>query len=170
MLDSVSDGNLFANGLEIGCAEGWYTQALAERCKSLLAMDLSPTALARARSRREWPDRVRFAQFDLRRESLPGGFDLIVIAAVLEYMPNPLTLRRVRQKLVDALRPGGYLMVETTRQTGVMMLLENSWWSRWLLRGKRINQFILKHPLLHPVSSVETDEYVIALCRKSEPG
>jgi 2-polyprenyl-3-methyl-5-hydroxy-6-metoxy-1,4-benzoquinol methylase len=133
-------------------------------------MDLSPTALARAQARREWPDRVRFAQFDLRRDSLPGGFDLIVIAAVLEYMPNPLTLYRVRRKLVDALRSGGYLMVETTRQTGVTALLERSWWSSWLLRGKWINQFVTKHPLLRPVCSIETDGYVIALCRKGGLG
>jgi 2-polyprenyl-3-methyl-5-hydroxy-6-metoxy-1,4-benzoquinol methylase len=110
---------------------------------------------------------VRFAQFDLRRESLPESFNLIVITGVLEYMPNPLTLHRVRKKLVDALRPGGYLMVETTRRTDATDRLENSWWSKLLLRGKWINQFIMRHPLLSPVSSVETDWYVIALCRKA---
>ena len=167
MLDSLSGGHLFENGLEVGCSEGWYTQALAERCRSLLALDLSPHALARARNRRKWAGRVCFEQFDLRRESLPGGFDLIVIAGVLECMPNPLTIRHIRRKLVDALQTGGYLMVETTRQTGAEALLESSWWSRLLLRGKWINQFIMRHPLLRPVCSVETDGYVIDLCRKS---
>jgi SAM-dependent methyltransferase len=163
LLDEVRKGGLFKSGLEIGCAEGRYTETLAERCESLLVLDLSPTALARAQSRRQWPERVRFAAFDLRSDVVPGTFDLIVVAGVLEYFSRPSTLRRIRENLIAALRPNGYLLVETSRWNPIV---ENAWWGRRLIRGKWINALVSEHPSLTVVSSVMTDSYSIVLCRK----
>jgi 2-polyprenyl-3-methyl-5-hydroxy-6-metoxy-1,4-benzoquinol methylase len=163
LLDDVRNGQLFASGLEIGCAEGLYTEILAERCESLLVLDLSPTALARAQRRRRWSDRVRFAAFDLRREAIPETFDLILVAGVLEYFSRPSTLFRIREKLTAALRPNGYLLVETTRANPIV---ENAWWGRRLVRGRWINALISEHPSLTIISSVMTDSYSLTLCRK----
>jgi SAM-dependent methyltransferase len=167
LLDDVRNGQLFESGLEIGCAEGLYTEILAERCKSLLVLDLSPTALARAQGRRRWSERVRFAAFDLRSEVVPSTFDLIIVAGVLEYFSRPSTLFRIREKLTAALRPNGYLLVETTR---VNPIVENAWWGRRLIRGKWINAFISGHPSLTIISSLMTDSYSLTLCRKLGSG
>ena len=83
VLDRDRNGRRFGDSCEIGCAEGFFTELLADRCESLLALELSGEALARARQRRNWDDRVRFAQWDLRTDPVPGQFDLIVLAGVL---------------------------------------------------------------------------------------
>jgi trans-aconitate methyltransferase len=167
LLDEVRKGQLFESGLEIGCAEGLYTEVLAERCESLLVLDLSPTALARAQNRRRWPEWVRFGAFDLRSEVVPGTFDLIIAAGVLEYFYRPSTLFGIREKLTASLRPNGYLMVETTRANPVV---ENAWWGRRLIRGKWINAFISEHSSLTVLTSVVTDSYALILCRKLGSG
>lgn len=167
MLERVrKNGRPFQRGLEIGSAEGHYTEILAERCESLLVLDLSPTALARTQGRVRWPERVHFSLFDLRDDAIPGTFDLIVVAGVLEYFYRRSTMVKVRQKLVSALRPNGFLLVETTRAEPDV---ENVWWGRVLVRGKWINVFVSEHPSLITVSSMSSDFCSMVLCRKREP-
>ena len=167
LLDDARDGKRFTFGLEIGCAEGLYTQVIAERCNTLQVLDLSPTALDRARGRRQWPSSVRFDRFDVRRDAIPGTFDLIVIAGVLEYFSNPTTFHRIRTNLCSALRPGGIMLIETTRVTPVV---ENAWWARYLIKGRWINDFMSRTPELIEISSASTEEYVITLLRKQGKG
>jgi O-antigen/teichoic acid export membrane protein/SAM-dependent methyltransferase len=152
MLDAVRGGEKFEDALEVGCAEGIFTEILAERCESLFAVDISPVALARARARRAWDDRVRFAEWDLRVDPLPGTYDLIVVVHTLELLQNPLALRRARAKLVEGLRPGGYLLVGCTGDYDSPAA--QAWWGRYLLRGgQRINGFIAQHPALRVIST-----------------
>jgi cyclopropane fatty-acyl-phospholipid synthase-like methyltransferase len=165
LLDAARGDRPFQFGLEIGCAEGLYTEILAERCESLLVLDLSPTALARTQSRCGWSERVRFNAFDLRNEAIPGTFDLIVVAGVLEYFSRPYTFFRVRKKLTGALRPNGYLLVETTRANPVV---ENAWWGRRLIRGRWINVFVSEHSSLAIISAATTDSCSITLYRRVE--
>jgi SAM-dependent methyltransferase len=169
MLDRVREGRLFPSGLEIGCAEGLYTEVLAARCASLLALDFSPTALLRAQNRRQWSERVRFGAFDMRHEPIPGSgnYDLIVLTGVLEYFPRSKTLFKIREKVVAALRVSGYLLVETTRANPVV---EDSWWGRRLIRGRWINVFITNHPSLAVVQSTTKESYCITLCQKIASG
>ena len=153
MLDAVRGPSRFGNAMELGCSEGIFTQMLAARCETLLAMDLSPVALARARQRLAGDGRVRFAQFDLRSDSLSDSFDLIVAIVVLEYIRNPYRLRRIRNMLVDRLRSGGFLLLGGT---SFDLDAETSWWSRPLIRGGRnINAFFARHPALKAVDVAE---------------
>jgi SAM-dependent methyltransferase len=138
-------GSRFPRALEIGCAEGLFTEELARRCDSLLAVDLSPTALARAAHRCRDFGNVRFAQWDLRSDPLPGTFDLIVATGVLEYILRPSTLRRACDRIVQALQPGGYLLLGNTVAESE---LQDRWWSRPLLRGTWINRHMALDPRL----------------------
>lgn len=165
MLDAIRGGRPFFYGVEIGCAEGLFTEVLADRCETLLVLDVSPTALARTQNRRNWSDRVKFSAFDLKCDPIPGAYDLIVVAGVLEYFSRPPTLYKIRDKLAGALNANGYLLVETTRANPVV---EDSWWGRRLLRGKWINNFISDHPSLVVVQTTTTESYCITLCRKAE--
>jgi len=63
----------------------------------------------------------------------------------LEYLQKPADYRRVRAKLVEALRPGGYLLLGSTVQSEE---IEQSWISRWLIRGTQINSYVGRHPAL----------------------
>ena len=126
-------------------------------------LEKSPVALERARIHCAGLSSVRFAQFDLKRDKLPETFDLIVVTAVLEYIRYPRELRKVRSKLVDAVRPGGRLLVESTRANPIV---ENSWWGRKLIRGKWINTLVAGHPGLRVVSEISTDWYVLTLLER----
>jgi len=153
MLDAVRGERRFEKGLEVGCAEGLFTQGLAERCGHLLAVDISSVALARARQRCDWGERVHFAEWDLRLDILPDTYDLIVMIHALEYIRNPFAIRRARAKLVKGLRPGGYLLVGTMRDDE---MFEDHWWCRYLIRGGRtINNFLARHPALKLVKTAE---------------
>jgi SAM-dependent methyltransferase len=152
MLDGVHAA-AFQNALEVGCAEGRFTEVLAPRCESLLAADISSVALARARRHLQNHPQVHFAQWDLRVDPVPDTYDLIVIVHALEYIRNPLYIRKARTKLVDSLRPGGYLLVGTMMVTDIY---ETAWWGRYLLRsGRRINNFFAAHPALKLVQTAE---------------
>ncbi len=165
MLGSAIGGARPVRTLEIGCAEGIFTAMLAARCDSLLALDLSPLALARARERNRARMNVSFERWDLLHDPLPTGtFDLVVIMSVLEYVFRPRDLRIARDRLADLLAPGGYLLVSNVRGSQIS---EVSWWGRHLIRGgKWINIFLGKHPSLHEVSSFTGDFYVHTLLRK----
>ncbi len=151
MLDRVRGMNRFSRALEVGCAEGIFTELLAGRCDSLLATDFNEVALGRAKERCKREEHVQFASFDLRAEPLPGVFDLIVAIHILEYIQNPIPLRRIREKIIAAMTPGGYLLLGCVSFESPN---ERAWWNRYLLHGgKQINSFFARHPKLTLVDS-----------------
>ena len=86
----------FAAALELGCGIGGLTAGLAPRCRSLLALDAAPTAVAAARARLgRWPHaRVEVATLP---DELPhGSFDLVVASEVLYYLDSRRARRRRR--------------------------------------------------------------------------
>src|SRR5262249_49389869 len=136
---------------------------LAERCTSLRALELSRVALGRAIARRSWSGYVEFAPFDLRHDPLNGQFDLVLVAGVLEYFSRPRTFSVVREKLVSAVSPGGFLVIETTRPSKTV---DDSWWARYLVRGCWINAFIGLHSELTTVSELKNDRFIITAFEK----
>lgn len=83
--------------LEIGCGEGHQTQVLRELADEVHGIDVSPTAIERARGR---VPGARFAATDLQAQ--PWGaerhrFDLVVACEVLYYIRDvPATIARMR--------------------------------------------------------------------------
>lgn len=153
MLDGVRGSTRFGKALEVGCAEGIFTEELVPRCESLLAVDISPVALARARNRLQGKESVQFVHWDLRVDPMPATYDLIVIIHALEYIRNPIYIRRAREKLVNSLRPGGFLLLGTMK---VADIYEDAWWGKFFLRsGRRINNFFAAH---HALKLVRTEE------------
>ncbi len=151
LLEAVRGGRRFTRALEVGCAEGMFTQRLAPLCGELLAVDISPVALARARARGAWGSHVRFANWDLRADPVPGRFELVVVEGVLDCFCQPWALRAARDALVTALVPGGYLLAGNPRGTSI---IEDAWWGRYLRRGgKWIDAYLAEHPCLSVESS-----------------
>lgn len=96
----------YGRGWEIGCSNGELAAALAARCDTLLATDLSPRAVALARARNQALPHVRIEQAEHPRDWPDGQFDLIVLGEVGYYLaPDALaqTIRRGRASLA----PGG---------------------------------------------------------------
>jgi SAM-dependent methyltransferase len=66
------------NALELACAEGHFTIRLASRVDRLIAADISPTAVDRARARCAGAPNVEFQVLDFLSEELPRDLSLLV--------------------------------------------------------------------------------------------
>lgn len=99
--------------VEPGCGTGRNTVWLAERARSVVALDFSPGMLERARARLAGPiadGRVRLAGHDIRAP-LPladAAADLVVIALVLEHVTD---VTAVLGECARVLRPGGHVFL-----------------------------------------------------------
>ncbi len=151
----------FGRVLEVGCAEGIFTERLAPLCQSLLAVDVNETALARATARCAHLPNVQFRKWNLRADEPADTFDLVVATSVLEYFMSPRSLRAARARLVAATRPGGLLLIGNVRQNAVV---EQGWWAQYLPRGGRhVNAFISEHPDLQIVAEADGHDYLEVL-------
>lgn len=112
------DGRRYASVLEIGCANGILTERLAAHAERLLAIDVSPTALARATARCKNLDHVDFAEMAFPGTTPIGaGFDLILCSEVAYYW-SAADLGAAGRWSAQALNPGGdLLLVHWTGET-----------------------------------------------------
>lgn len=160
LLDKIRGGTLFEHAFEVGCAEGAFTVLLAPRCASLLAVDVLTKPLDRARSRCAGIN-VVFETWDLMLSPVPAHMDLVVAMDVLEFYFRPSHVRTARDKLVSAVRPGGYLLLGNSRQN---QIFESARWGKWMVRGgQRIAECFAEHPRLRLVAAETGDFYVNAL-------
>jgi Predicted methyltransferase (contains TPR repeat) len=160
----ASGVNHFDNAVELGCAEGIFTEQLSPICRNLTALDYSTVALDRARQRLHNAPGVHFAQWDMRREPLTGSFDLVVAMGVLTSLYRPSGLRAACDMVVNAIKPGGFLLFSDVRQSRVF---ETAWWGRYVLRGgEQIRRLLARRADLETVTEADTPTHVFALFRK----
>jgi SAM-dependent methyltransferase len=164
MLDKVQNGRKFATAHEIACAEGTCTRKmLAERCEALLATDVSPTAVERARASCAGLSHVRFAVFDIMADPSPGVFDLTLVMGFLQAFSHRRDLEIAREKAVAMTAPNGYLLLSNA----VWWVAEEFWWGRWLPRGaKWQDHFFAQHPKLKVVDTMRAPWFLHTLFRK----
>ena len=112
------DGRRYRQALEVGCAGGMLTRRLADVCDRLLAIDVSATALNRARQRCQDAPQVVFERLSFPQER-PGtaGFDLLVLSEVAYYWSDE-DLGRTADWIGQGLVVGGdILLVHWTGKT-----------------------------------------------------
>jgi 2-polyprenyl-3-methyl-5-hydroxy-6-metoxy-1,4-benzoquinol methylase len=103
--------------LELGCASGWLTLAMAQQGANATGKDLSEKSLSVARAyyesiRDRVPGSVQYEESDLNHiVLLPDTYDVIVVKAVLHHL---LRLDHVIAQIHNALKPGGLLWVSDT--------------------------------------------------------
>jgi SAM-dependent methyltransferase len=96
------------HALEIGCGTGAFSRRLAKLAQRVTAIDLSSEMIRLARSRSTRFSNIDFEIADVMLRDLPAGhFDCIATIATLHHLP----LRAALLKLIDALKPGGVLIV-----------------------------------------------------------
>jgi 2-polyprenyl-3-methyl-5-hydroxy-6-metoxy-1,4-benzoquinol methylase len=165
MLDAVRQGRQFESVFEIGCGEGKVSvEYLAPRSCTLMAVDFSTVALERARARAsENNHHIQTKIWKLQSDSAPGQFELVVAMDMIEYLSHPLDLRRARAKIMDCLKPGGYLLITVRYSAGY----EDFWWSKLLLAGgKHIVGLFERSANIRILSKAVTPHHYIALYQK----
>ncbi len=111
-------GRTYRNGFEVGCAGGSLTHRLAPSCAKLLAIDVSETALKRARQRCSDQPQIGFQRMTFP-QSTPAltDVDLIVLSEVAYYWSDA-DLMRTTEWMGGAMAPGGdILLVHWTGET-----------------------------------------------------
>jgi SAM-dependent methyltransferase len=97
-----------AAALEVGCGTGAFARSLARHFERVVAIDLSPAMIRRARELSRTAANVELRTANFREHELPGAaFDCIATIATLHHLPLAESLER----LGAALRPGGVLLV-----------------------------------------------------------
>lgn len=99
----------FSRALELGGSIGVFSALLAPRCRRLITVDASATAVRSARTELTGQPQAD-ARVGVLPADLPGGpFDLIVASEVLYYL-SPAGLRELLDGMQCALSPGGCIV------------------------------------------------------------
>ncbi len=133
----------YSSALEVGCSIGVLTGRLAERCDTLLGLDVSDKALAAARERLKDQPHVRFRKRQIPQETIDGSFDLIVISEVAYYWQRQ-DLQRAATMLAEHQPPGSHLvLVHLTEPVPDYPLTGDEVHDAWLARPewRSVKQF-----------------------------
>lgn len=100
----------YQNAFEIGGSIGVLTEMLAQRCDSLLSIDVVKSAQEKAIQRCQHLPHVRFELLAVPDEYPDQAFDLIVLSEVGYYWCMN-DLQSAQQQIVRSLLPGGHLLL-----------------------------------------------------------
>jgi SAM-dependent methyltransferase len=140
----------YASALEIGCSIGIFTRALAPLCDHLLAVDVAPSALARARTNCAGLP-ATFERRHIPAEWPSGCFDLIVLSEILYYLaPNDL------QQTAACVR-------KTLRKDGLVLLVHYLGTTDYPLTGDEAADIFTQASGLSPVAARRAPLYRIDL-------
>lgn len=141
----------YGSALEIGCSIGVLTERLTERVDSVLAVDISATAVQRAKQR--LGDRAAVEQRDVLADFPPGPFELIVLSEVGYYFGRE-GLRRVLERIESALADDGVLVACHWRHPV----------ADYPLSGDEVHEIVKESALTLTVEHIERD-FVLGVYR-----
>lgn len=114
VLADVAEGLDPGRALDLGCGEGGDVVWLAQRGWEVTGVDLSPTAISRARAAATAAgiddDALRLEAADLATWEAPGEYDL-VSASFLQSWPVPIPREDILRRGAGFVAPGGCLLV-----------------------------------------------------------
>ncbi|KPQ33882.1 MAG: Nodulation protein S (NodS) [Phormidesmis priestleyi Ana] len=100
----------YQSAFEIGGSIGVLTKQLSDRCDSLLSVDVSEQAQARAKQRCQHLPQVQFEVRQIPHQYPSKMFDLTVVSEVGYYWGHT-DLPIAQQKIADHLETGGHLLL-----------------------------------------------------------
>jgi len=116
--------------LEIGCGAGAFSRLLTQIAREIVAIDVSPAAIARARAFPPDPAISYHVANAMEHDPAAGGpWELVVIGETIYYLGwlYPLfDLARFVRSLLESLQAGGRLLMANTH-TGIHEPLAEPW-------------------------------------------
>ncbi|MBI4063205.1 MAG: methyltransferase domain-containing protein [Elusimicrobia bacterium] len=115
-IETALNGRRFRHALEVGCAEGVFTQKLASCAQRVTALDISGIALKRAGELLKGNSRVELIEGDIREwfNASNRRFDLIILGDILYYLDKSLVQPHLKEtigRLADWLDDGGLIIL-----------------------------------------------------------
>jgi len=110
-------GRRYPRALEIGCGGGWFTRSLATIADKVIALDISPSAIARARTRELNAVDFRVANIMDYKPRAEGPWDLIVLNETICYLGwlySFFDVAWLAAELFTATRERGQLLMANT--------------------------------------------------------
>jgi SAM-dependent methyltransferase len=109
----------YARALEIGCGAGVFTRRLARIVTRVVALDISPTAIERAKAMGGESGSIEFRAANVMEYDphADGPWDLVVMSETIYYLGWLYPFFNVgwlAAQLFDATRPGGRLLMANT--------------------------------------------------------
>lgn len=114
------------NVLEIGCGTGNFTELFAVSGSNILAVDISPDLLAKARERNLPQDQVQFMEMRFEDAQVCGPFDAVIGSSVLHHLELP----RALEKIQALLKTGGKFSFAEPNMLNPQVYLERRF-SHW---------------------------------------
>src|SRR5205807_4461083 len=84
---AIVDGVPAQSVLDVGCGKGAFTALLAQPGRDVVGVDISPTAIEKARERGSGAD-FRVGTMDDLEQIAPGPFDLVIAMEILSYLED----------------------------------------------------------------------------------
>lgn len=134
---NMLEGRRYARVLEIGCGAGYLTRLLAPHADHIVALDISQTAIDRARALGTGQTKVDFRVANIMdyKPELDGPWDLVVFSDTMCYLGwlYPLfDVAWLAVQIFEATRTGGRLMLANSMYEGEDWLLRP-----WIIRTYR---------------------------------
>jgi SAM-dependent methyltransferase len=106
----------YRRALDLGCGLGLFTERLARCTDQVVGIDVSAVAIGCAAERIRALKNVQLRQGDIMAlgADLDGGFDLVVVADTIYYLPPPIEdtlLKTLAQRISRLLTPDGVLLL-----------------------------------------------------------
>lgn len=105
--------------LEIGCGTGLLLLPIAPQCQKYVGTDFSPVVL---QSLQHQLDRLDLPQVELLHRTATdfdgidaASFDLVILNSIVQYFPSREYLMQVLEAAVQAVAPGGHVLVGDVR-------------------------------------------------------
>ncbi|MEP6911083.1 MAG: SAM-dependent methyltransferase [Actinomycetota bacterium] len=120
----------YERALEMGCAAGAFTRRLAPLADRILAVDVAPSAIERARQ--EALANVEFRVGDVMELDpvLEGPWDLVIMSETVYYLGWLYTFFEIgwlARQLLEATRPGGRFLMANTVESDSHSSLMQPW-------------------------------------------
>lgn len=128
--EKIIKGSRLGSGvaaLEIGCGTGMFTEMFAQSGANLMAVDISPDLLKKARARNLPSDRILFVEKRFENCDIDGPFDAVIGSSVLHH----LDIETAVKKIYSLLKPGGFMCFAEPNMLNPQVFIERKF--RFLL-------------------------------------
>jgi hypothetical protein len=144
----------YRSGFEPGCSVGVLTSLLAPRCARLLATEIVPAALARAKERLSGAEHVVFEQSALPESWPTGSFDLVVLSEIAYYF-EATTLTEIVGRLTSSAVAGATVVAVHWRGE-----------TNYPLTGDEAHRILGDSPELEPLAHHLEQDFVLDVWRR----